>query len=226
MHQNVFVVKNVAKLPLSFVVHCYLTNSDETSPWHQYQKGVRNYFGSVLSAGLKENQKLEEPIIVPLLNGKPVAKELIIAEGLLNEDLLEEAEEVAKKLFLMGSAHANKQGLLLVCAMYEFAIENGKLVLLHGFHLPGNALYWNAQEYEKRFSAGQLQKKLQQTAVQDWLKSVGFAGNGPAPPLPDAVRIVAAKQYIDIGEKLLGKKLHLATGNQLKEIERVVKEEL
>lgn len=222
LHPNVFVVKNLEKLPLSFVVHGYITNSVETSPWLQYQKGVRNYFGSVLPAGLKENQKLEKPIIVPLLNGKPVAKELIIAEGLLDEDLLEEAEEVAKKLFLMGSAHATQQGLLLVRAMYEFAIEDGKLVLLHGFHVPGNALYWNAQEYEKRFSAGQPQKKLQQTAVYEWLTSVDFTGNGPAPPLPDAVRIAAAKQYIEIGEKLLGKKLHLVLGDQIREIERVV----
>lgn len=223
LHPNVFVVKNIEKLPLSFVVYGFITNSDETSPWLQYQKGVRNYFGSVLPAGLKENQKLDQPMIVPFLNGKPVAKELIIAEGLLDEDLLEEAEEVAKRLFSMGTVHAAKQGLLLVCAMYEFAIEDGKLVLLHGFHLPGNALYWNAQEYEKHFSAGKPQKKLQQTAVDEWLANVGFLGNGPAPPLPDAVRVAAARQYIDMGEQLLGKKLHLISGDQRKEIEKVLK---
>lgn len=226
LHPNVFVVENIEKLPLSFVVHGFMTNSDETSPWGQYQKGVHNYYGSILPAGLKENQKLEKPITVPLLNGKPVAKEMIFAEGLLDEDLLEEAEEVAGKLFAMGTAHATKQGLLFVRVTYEFAIEDGKLVLLHDFHLPGNALYWDAKDYEKRFSVGQPQKALQQTAAQDWLKSVGFAGNGPAPPLPDEVRIEAAKQYIALGEKLLGKKIQLVSGDQQKEIEKVVKGEL
>ncbi len=223
LHPNVFMVKNIEKMPLSFVVHGFITNSNETSPWAQYQKGVRNYYGSLLPAGLKENQKLEKPITVLLLNEKPVAKEMIIAEGLLDEDLLEETEEVAGKLFAMGTAHATKQGLLFVHATYEFAVEHGKLILLHGFHLPGNALYWNAQEYEKRFSAGQPQKVLQQTAVHEWLKSVDFAGNGPAPPLPDEVRIAAAKQYISLGEKLLGKKIQLVSGDQQKEIENVVK---
>ncbi len=224
LHPNIVVVKNIEKLPLSFVVYGFMANSDETSPWMQYQKGVRNYYGSILPAGLKENQKLETIITVPLLNEKPVAKEMIIAEGLLDEDLLEDAGAVAGKLFAMGTAHAAKQGLLLVQATYEFALENGKLVLLHGFHLPDHAKYWDAREYDKCFATDAAQKVFQQSAIQEWLRNTGFAGNGPAPPLPDAVRIVAAKQYISLGEKLLGKNIALVSGNQGKEIEKAVKE--
>jgi phosphoribosylaminoimidazole-succinocarboxamide synthase len=220
---NVLVVKNLQKLPISFVVQGYVTNDNDMSAWAQYQKGVRSYCGHALPAGLKENQKYPLPLMIPVLNNKLLSSDMILAEGIIDEEVFEEATARSLKLFAWGTMHATKHGLLLVQAQYDFALEDGKLVLLHGFHVPGNALYWDAKEYEKRFVAGEKQKALAQTAVQDWLERVGFQGHGPAPPMPDAIRIDAAKQYLVQAEKLLEKKIKLVSGDLRKELERVVK---
>lgn len=219
---RVLVVQNLPAFPVSFVVHGFITNGKETSAWAQYKKGIKNYYGHNLPSGLKENQRYEKPIVVPLLNGKPIAKETIFAEGLVDEDLFEEAADICLKLFAQGSLHAEKQGLLLVNAIYEFGVKDAQLVLLRGFHLPGTAKYWFLDAYEQKFSAGESQKEFMQTAINDWMHAVGFEGNGPAPPMPDEIRFAAAKEYISLGEKLMGKKLKMEKGDVLKEIEKVL----
>ena len=222
-HPRVLVVQNLPSFPVSFIVHGYITNGNETSAWFQYKKGIKNYYGHNLPQGLKENQHYDKPIVVPLLNGKPIAKETIFAEGLVDEDLFEEEAEICLKLFSQGSSHAEKQGLLLVNARYEFGVDQQRLVLLRGFHLPGTAKYWFADEHDKRFSAGEAQKEFMQTVINDWMHAVGFEGNGPAPPMPDEIRFAAAKEYVALGEQLLGKKLKLEKGiNDIGEIGKVL----
>ncbi len=219
---RVFVVQNLPPFPVSFVVHGFITNGKETSAWVQYKKGIKNYYGHNLPSGLKENQRYEKPIVVPLLNGKPIAKETIFAEGLVDEDLFEEAADICLKLFGQGTVHAEKQGLLLVNALYEFGVKDAQLVLLRGFHLPGTAKYWFSDAYEQKFAASELQKEFMQTVINDWMHAFGFEGNGPAPPMPDEIRFAAAKEYFVLGEQLLGKKLKMEKGDVLKEIEKVL----
>ena len=222
-HPRVFVVQNLPAFPVSFIVHQFITNGKETSAWVQYKKGIKNYYGHNLPSGLKENQRYEKPLVVPLLNGKPIAKETIFAEGLVDEDLFDEAADICLKLFAQGSSHAEKQGLLLVNALYEFSVKESQLVLTRGFHLPGTAKYWFADDYEKRLTAGEAQKEFMQTVINDWMHAVGFEGNGPAPPMPDEVRFAAAKEYVALGEQLLGKKLKVEKGiNNIAEIEKVL----
>lgn len=221
-HPRILVVQNVQTFPVSFIVHGYITNGNESSAWFQYKKGIKNYYGHALPSGLQENQRYEKPLVVPLLNKKPIAKETIFAEGLVDEELFEEAVERCLKLFAQGSNHAEKQGLLLVNAQYEFGLEQQKLVLIRGFHLPGTAKYWYADEYEKHCSANEAQKEFGQTVINDWMHRVGFEGNGPAPPMPDDVRFAAAKEYLALGEQLLGKKIALEKGDVLKEMEKVL----
>ena len=62
-----------------------------------------------------------------------------------------------------------------------------------------------------------------QTVINDWMHAAGFEGNGPAPPMPDEIRFAAAKQYISLGEQLIGRKIVLEKGDVLKEIEKVLK---
>lgn len=219
-HSHVLVVKNISKIPILFTVHAYITNGNETSLWVQYQKGLRHICGYTLPHGLKENQQLPEPLFIPVMNNHPTAKEAIAAEGLLDEDVLEEIEEIVKKVFAQGVAHAKKQGLIVATATYEFGLENNAPVLLHGFHTPKTAIYWNAHHYEKHFAAGTSQEVIAPYVVSDWLASVGFKGNGPAPPIPDEIRLKAAEEYMHITEKLTGKKIAVPKEDFVKEMEK------
>ncbi|MEK6921115.1 MAG: phosphoribosylaminoimidazolesuccinocarboxamide synthase, partial [Nanoarchaeota archaeon] len=117
-HPRVLHIKNSVLFPVSFHVHGYINNENNRKPnmWEQYKNGVKNYFGNILPAGLKENQKLESPIIVPTVAKNATTQETIFAEGLVDEALFEEAEEICMKLFAQGTAHATKQGLILASA--------------------------------------------------------------------------------------------------------------
>ncbi|MBI5002259.1 hypothetical protein HZC31_02650 [Candidatus Woesearchaeota archaeon] len=223
-HPRVLHIKNSAAFPVSFRVHGYINNENRRKPnmWEQYKNGVKNYFGNILPAGLKENQKLEQPIIIPIVNKNATTRETIFAEGLVDEALFEEAEEICMKLFAQGTAHAAKSGLILASAKYQFGIVENQLVLLTGFHIPETTTYWYADTYDRLFAENAPQKEFTQTVINDWMHAVGFEGNGPAPPMPDEIRFAAAKEYVALGEKLIGRKIALEKGDVLKEMEKII----
>jgi phosphoribosylaminoimidazole-succinocarboxamide synthase len=210
-HFRVLHIKNSVLFPVSFRVHGYINNENGRKPnmWEQYKNGVKNYFGNTLPAGLKENQRLGQPIIIPIVNKNATTRETIFAEGLVDEALFEEAEEMCLKLFSQGTTHAAKQGLILASAKYQFGIVENQLVLLTGLHIPGAATYWYANTYEQLFTENSSQKEFSQTSIHDWMHTVGFEGNGPAPPIPEEIRVAAAKEYVSLGEKLIGGKIPL-----------------
>lgn len=223
-HPRVLVLKNIPKFPVSFRVYGYLMADKHYNALEQYKNGHRNFYGQQLPAGLKENQVYETPLIIPFVQNKPVGKETLFAEGLVDEDLFYEAEEICKRVYASAAQHATERNLILAQTSYEFGIEENKLVLLSGFHLPGTAKYWDAEEYEHRFTAGQQQKEFMQMAIPDWLHTVGFAGNGPAPPIPEKVQEKASEQYKKLAEQLLDKKIVLEKGDILTEMEKAVLE--
>lgn len=224
-HPRVLVTKHTSSFPVSFRVHGYINNENGRKPnmWEQYKNGLKNYFGNTLPTGLKENQKLEKPIIIPIVNKNATTRETIFAEGLVDEAVFEEAEEICLKLFAAAAQHATKQGLILASAKYAFGMTENQLVLLTGIHLPGTALYWYADRYEKLLAETVAQHEFMQTAILDWMHAVGFHGNGPAPPLPEEVRLQAAEQYHQLGEQLLGEKIILKKEmNNIVEMEKTL----
>jgi phosphoribosylaminoimidazole-succinocarboxamide synthase len=213
-HPNVLVVKKLEDFAVSFIVYGYLTDP----LWEQYNKGVRSYHGHTLPQGLQKNQKFPEAIIVPLVGGKPTSKEMVFMEGLVDEDLYEEAEELVTTLFTNALPHAEKNGLILANAQYAFGTDDAGLVLRHGFHVPGNTLYWFAEGYQE----GKDPKEFMMSVIHDWLADAGWDGDGPAPPLPDELRVKAAEQYVKLSTQFIGKKVKIVVGDQVEEIEKVL----
>lgn len=190
---RIIIAKNLKKLPVIIFVMGYLTA--EYGILSQYQKGVRNICGHALPAGLKENQKLDSSLIIPVMNNHILSKEAIFAEGLVDEAIFEEIEIKAKRLFAQGTADAEKNNCVLATAQYEFAQENSSAVVLHGYHSYKTAVY------------RENGRKIEPTVVKAWLDSVGFKGNGPAPPIPTDIRKKASEEYLAIYKKLRGKDL-------------------
>jgi phosphoribosylaminoimidazole-succinocarboxamide synthase len=209
-HPNILKLKPLDAFPVSFIVHGYVTDS----LWQEYSKGIRNYHGHVLPQGLQKNEKLPDPIVVPLCNRNPTSKEVIFTEGLVDEALYEEAEALCHNIFTTAQPHAEKKGLTLVYAEYSFGLHEKRLVLRHGFHIPGTAMFW--------FRDTKIE--FMQSVIHDWLEATGWDGNGPAPPLPDDVRVKAAKQYIELSTQFIGKKLALVLGDQREEIRHAIKQ--
>ena len=226
---NVMVAENLSMLKVEIVVRAYLTGSTSTSAWVNYSKGVRNFCGNILSEGMVKNQKFASPIITPTT--KAEEDELIDPAGILERGLATEAqwkeiEEKALAVFKKGEKIAAERGLILVDTKYEMGVnERGMLTIADEVHTPDSSRYWIAESYERRRAAGQEPESLDKEFFRLWLRDQGFdpsAHHGaPRPAITDDVRLMLAKKYIDLYERMTGNVFELPSdADVLTRIER------
>ncbi|MDD5708197.1 MAG: phosphoribosylaminoimidazolesuccinocarboxamide synthase [Kiritimatiellae bacterium] len=205
---NVMVVAECEQLPLEFIVRGYITGVTKTSAWYNYQRGLRNLCGNPLPEGLRKDQRLERPILTPTTkheaHDRNISRAEALAEGLLTAARFDEAADICFRLFDAGVRHAAARGLILVDTKYELGLLNGKIVVSDEIHTPDSSRYWYADSYERLFAAGEDQRKLDKEYVREWLAARGFRGDGTPPPLPDDVRVEAARRYIMAYEQVTG----------------------
>jgi phosphoribosylaminoimidazole-succinocarboxamide synthase len=210
---NVMVVRECEQLPIEFVVRGYITGVTRTSAWYNYEKGVRNFCGNALPEGLRKDQRLARPILTPTTklekHDRPISRDEAIAEGLIDAATFDKAAGICFRLYERGVAVAAKRGLILVDTKYEIGRLDGKLVLSDEVHTPDSSRYWFADSYKELFAAGKDQRKLDKEYVREWLAARGFLGDGQPPPLPDDVRVEAARRYIQAYELISGREFEL-----------------
>jgi len=212
---NVMVVQECEQLPLEFIVRGYITGVTKTSAWYNYEQGVRDFCGNLLPEGLVKDQKFDKPILTPTTkhekHDRPISRDGAIKEGLIDARTYDAAAEICFALFDFGVKHAAKQGLILVDTKYEIGRKNGRLVVTDEIHTPDSSRYWFADTYLELFKAGKDQRKIDKEYVREWLAARGFRGDGQPPPLPDDVRIEAARRYIQAYEQVTGLAFNAAT---------------
>lgn len=205
---NVMVVHECEQLPLEFIVRGYITGVTKTSAWYNYSNGVRNLCGNILPDGLVKDQKLGKPILTPTTkhekHDRNISREEAIQEGLIDAKTFDEAAEICMALFERGVKHAASRGIILVDTKYELGRLNGKIVVSDEVHTPDSSRYWYADTYQSLFDARKDQRKIDKEYVREWLADRGFRGDGEPPVLTEAVRVEAAKRYIDAYEVVTG----------------------
>jgi phosphoribosylaminoimidazole-succinocarboxamide synthase len=223
-HPNVAIVKKAKVWPIEVVVRSYVTGH----LWREYSKGKRELCDIKLPDGLKENQKLPEPIITPTTKSEhdeDISRAEIIKQGIVPEDVWKKIEETATKLFALGQEYAAKQDLILVDTKYEFADYNGELILIDEIHTSDSSRYWVASEYEALFQKGEKQRGLDKEYLRQWLREQGFTGrhddaaiDGVAKKdtinIPDEVIVTAAKRYIEAFERVTGQEFKVTKINK------------
>ncbi len=217
---NVVIGRECKALPVEMVVRGYLTGVTSTSVWTHYKNGERNFCGNALPDGMKQDQKFEKPILTPSTKAEhgghdeSVAKEEVLKRTGMKEELFDEIADKAMKLFARGQEIAAKQGIILVDTKYEFGIDNeGKVVLIDEIHTPDSSRFWFANEYEKRFNAGEDQKKIDKEYLRKWLADRGFTGEGEIPVVPDEIRVETARRYIEAYELITGETFTAEVGD-------------
>jgi phosphoribosylaminoimidazole-succinocarboxamide synthase len=205
------VVTECALIPVEMVVRAYLTGSTSTSIWVRYEAGDRQYCGHKLPDGLRKHQRLERPLITPTTKAEHGAhdalasREELIARGACDAKTFDAMAELALTLFRIGQEHCAANGLLLVDTKYEFGrTKDGTLVVIDEVHTPDSSRFWVADTYRKRLDEGGDPDALDKEYVRRWYAARGFRGDGPPPPIPDEVRVEAAKRYIDAFERITG----------------------
>jgi len=209
---NVSVVRELAVLPVEFVMRGFLTGVTSTSIWTAYERGDATYCGHVLPKGLRKHERLPEPLLTPTTKARkgdhdePVSRAEVIERGLVSEALYDRAETLSHALFRAGQAWAESRGLILADTKYELGLDDtGTLVVADEVHTPDSSRYWYADGYERALAEGGDPKALDKEYVRRWLVSErGYRGEGAPPPLPDEVRIEAARRYVEAYERLTG----------------------
>ena len=162
--------------------------------------------------GLKENDKLPEPIITPTTKAheghdEDISREEILKQGLVSEEDYTKLEEYTKAVFNRGTELAAKQGLILVDTKYEFGKVNGEIILIDEIHTPDSSRYFYADSYQKLQAEGDKQKQLSKEFVREWLMDNGFQGkdNQVVPEMTEEVVKGISDRYIELYEQVTGK---------------------
>lgn len=180
--------------------------------WREYKAGKRSLCGVALPDGLRENEKLPQPIITPTTKAaeghdEDISKEEIIARGIVPKDEYEQLERYTLALFQRGTEIAAKRGLILVDTKYEFGKKDGKIMLMDEIHTPDSSRYFYAEGYAERLAAGEHQKQLSKEFVREWLMAGGFQGQAgqKVPDMTPEVVNGITDRYIELYENITGR---------------------
>ncbi|WP_345947891.1 phosphoribosylaminoimidazolesuccinocarboxamide synthase [Mucilaginibacter sp. PAMB04274] len=178
----------------------------------EYAAGKRTLCGVTLPEGLKENDKLPEPIITPTTKAsvghdEDISREDILAKGIVSEQDYLQLEQYTRALFARGTEIAAERGLILVDTKYEFGKADGKIYLIDEIHTPDSSRYFYSEGYADRQQKGEAQKQLSKEFVRKWLIENGFQGkDGQVVPVmtPEIVQSIS-ERYIELFEQITGK---------------------
>jgi phosphoribosylaminoimidazole-succinocarboxamide synthase len=177
----------------------------------EYAAGKRQVCGVSLPDGLKENDKLPEPIITPTTKAsvghdEDISREDILKRGIVSEDDYIQLEKYTRALYQRGTEIAAKQGLILVDTKYEFGKADGKIYLIDEIHTPDSSRYFYSEGYEERQAKDEAQKQLSKEFVRRWLIENGFQGKDGqvVPEMTKEIVNSISERYIELYEKITG----------------------
>ena len=177
-----------------------------------YASGLRELCGVKLAEGLKENDKLPEPIITPTTKASEghdldISREEILKQGIVSEAHYVQLEKYTRALYQRGTEIAAKQGLILVDTKYEFGLgDDGKIYLIDEIHTPDSSRYFYLEGYAERQARGEQQKQLSKEFVRQWLIANKFQGKDgqTIPEMSDEWVTEISNRYIELYEKITG----------------------
>ncbi|MCU0430194.1 MAG: phosphoribosylaminoimidazolesuccinocarboxamide synthase [Cytophagaceae bacterium] len=227
---NVTVGLACKTYPVEMVVRGYLAGH----AWREYASGKRQVCGVALPEGLKENDRLPQPIITPTTKAheghdEDISREEILKRGLVSESEYIQLENYTLALFKRGTEIAKERGLILVDTKYEFGNHQGTIYLIDEVHTPDSSRYFYIDGYEDRQRSGHAQKQLSKEFVRQWLIENGFQGKDgqKVPEMTEEKVKSISDRYIELFEQVTGDKfVPQDYSNALSRIEENIKKSL
>ena len=203
---RMMLCREVEILPVEVIVRGYLAGSG----WAAYRTSGE-LCGMRLPAGLRESDRLVEPILTPSTkedagaHDQPIDFRAMV--GLLGGDagaaaLAERVRDVAIALYRHAAAVAERAGIIVADTKFEFGLDptNGDLVLADEVLTPDSSRFWDAATYRP----GRAQESFDKQYVRDWLEGTGWDKRPPAPALPAEVVAGTRARYVAAFERLSG----------------------
>jgi phosphoribosylaminoimidazole-succinocarboxamide synthase len=196
------LVKKAELIPLECIVRGYITGSG----LKEY-KITGNVCGIKLPEGLVESEKLPEPIFTPSTKAEIGEHDENItpeqAKNIVGAEIFNTVKDKSLEIYNKAYEYAYEKGIILADTKMEFGIYNGEVILIDELLTPDSSRFWVRDLYEK----GRSQASFDKQYVRDYLSSVNFNYQPPAPNLPEEVINNTTKKYEEALFLLSGKKV-------------------
>ena len=193
------LVHKADTLPVECVCRGYLSGSG----WTSYQE-CGAVCGMVLPAGLKESDKLPDPIFTPTTKADSGHDEPLSFEGaveMVGEPMARAIRNQSLWVYRTASEYAASRGVIIADTKFEWGMVNGELTLIDEVLTPDSSRFWPADEYKP----GGTQASFDKQYVRNWLNESGWDHEPPAPPLPEEVVRGTTEKYVQAYEKITGR---------------------
>ncbi len=189
-------------LPIECVVRGYLSGSG----WEEYRKSSE-VCGIRLPRGLLESSKLEEPIFTPATKAEVGLHDENIpfeeVQKRIGKELSEKIRSISIAVYKKARDFAEEKGILIADTKMEFGMREGRLFLIDELLTPDSSRFWPKNEY----SPGRSQKSFDKQFLRDYLISIHWDKNPPAPSLPREIVQKTREKYLEAYERIVGKPL-------------------
>ncbi len=194
------LVKKANVYPIECIVRGYISGS----AWKSYQKDG-TVCGIKLPKGLKESDRLDEPLFTPSTkaeSGHDINISFDEMEKMIGKEDAEKLRDLSLKIYKEGSKYALEKGIIIADTKFEFGKIDNEIILVDEILTPDSSRFWPADLYEP----GKSQPSFDKQYVRDYLSSTGWDKNSTPPNLPEGIIKETQKKYQEAYEKLTGNK--------------------
>jgi phosphoribosylaminoimidazole-succinocarboxamide synthase len=196
------LVRRTEVFPVECVVRGYLSGSG----WKDYQR-TGQVCGHQLPLGLHESEKLSTPIFTPATKAESGHDENISEQemaAIVGNEVTEFLRDVSLRIYQEASDYARSCKIIIADTKFEFGRDReGRIILIDEVLTPDSSRFWPVDEYE----VGKSQASFDKQYVRDYLESIKWDKQPPAPTLPPEVAAATTARYLEAYELLVGEKL-------------------
>lgn len=195
------LVKKAQMLPAECIVRGYL----EGSAWKEYQTSG-TVSGIKMPEGLRRGDRLPQPLFTPSTKAESGHDENITVEqlkDLVGSEMGAKLEDLSLKIYESGAAYALERGLILADTKFEFGMLDGEIILCDEVLTPDSSRFWDLALYEP----GKAQQSFDKQYLRDYLETLDWDKQEPAPGLPDDVVEQTSARYLEAYRLLTGEDL-------------------
>ena len=192
------LVRRTDPAPIECVVRGYITGSG----WKDYQK-TGKICGIPLPAGLRESDRLPEPIFTPSTKATTGHDENISFEetaARVGRKLAERLRDTSLEIYKRAVEHAASRGIIIADTKFEFGLQGEQLIWIDEALTPDSSRFWPADQYEP----GRSQPSFDKQYVRDYLEKIGWNKQPPGPALPAEVVSATTAKYREAYERITG----------------------
>ena len=193
------LVRRADMLPVECIVRGYLAGSG----WKEYTAS-QTVCGIPLPAGLRQSDRLPEPIFTPSTKATDGHDENITFEEaaeLVGREILEQARDISLAVYTRASEWSADRGIIVADTKFELGFVGGVLTLCDEVLTPDSSRFWDVETYEPGTSPPSFDKQ----PLRDWLEQSGWDKKPPPPPLPAEIVQTTRDRYIAAYERVTGK---------------------